>query len=249
MAITAFGFAQVQKVDNLEANKRLTVPVYADAAARDAAIPSPDPGMAIFNSNTKVFNFYDGSAWVASPNPPGSAGTAINDTDGNTKIQTEKIANEDVIRFDVAGTEVATFNNDGTFTHNGLTHSTGTKIGQVKTMNVTTNLPANTWTTIGRPALSTGMYAFNYLLNDPSVLLWNEHVSGVMTWYNENTNDTSATLIPVINAGHASNGYGIEFRFLRRTSGSGGNGVLQMRLSGISGTFTTDFTITFLRLL
>jgi hypothetical protein len=44
--------------------KVLQLPVYADNAARDAAIPSPQPGMMIFNSTGTRFQGYTGAAWV-----------------------------------------------------------------------------------------------------------------------------------------------------------------------------------------
>lgn len=40
------------------------LPVYANDAARNAAIPSPAAGMLIFNSTGTKFQGYTGAAWV-----------------------------------------------------------------------------------------------------------------------------------------------------------------------------------------
>jgi hypothetical protein len=42
----------------------IQLPVYADNAARDAAIPVPAAGMMVFNSTGTVFQGYTGAAWV-----------------------------------------------------------------------------------------------------------------------------------------------------------------------------------------
>jgi hypothetical protein len=42
----------------------LQLPVYADDAARNSAIPSPTQGMVIFNTTLTKFQGYTGSAWV-----------------------------------------------------------------------------------------------------------------------------------------------------------------------------------------
>lgn len=41
------------------------IPVFADEAARDAAITSPSEGQHCFLSDTDALQFYTGSAWVA----------------------------------------------------------------------------------------------------------------------------------------------------------------------------------------
>ncbi len=46
-------------------------------------------------------------------NLPISSGSYMQDTDGDTKIQVEETADEDIIRFDVAGLEVGNVNSDG----------------------------------------------------------------------------------------------------------------------------------------
>lgn len=42
----------------------LQLPVYADNAARDAAIPVPQAGMMIFNTTGTRFQGYTGVGWV-----------------------------------------------------------------------------------------------------------------------------------------------------------------------------------------
>lgn len=49
---------------HLQVGTALQLPVYADNAARDAAIPSPSAGQMIFNSTGAKFQGYSGSAWI-----------------------------------------------------------------------------------------------------------------------------------------------------------------------------------------
>jgi hypothetical protein len=42
-----------------------SIPVFADATARDAAITSPAEGQFAFVKDTDAFEVYTGSAWVA----------------------------------------------------------------------------------------------------------------------------------------------------------------------------------------
>lgn len=77
------------------------------------AIANPAQGLTIFNTSTDKLNFYDGTQWVASPVDPAGVGSSIADADGDTQIQVEESANEDIIRFDVAGTEVASMTAEG----------------------------------------------------------------------------------------------------------------------------------------
>ncbi|MCF6342461.1 MAG: hypothetical protein L3J31_06615, partial [Bacteroidales bacterium] len=72
---------------------------------RRTAISSPANGLLVFDTDTKSFWFYEGVApgWkelIASNNNSG-----LSDTDGDTKIQVEESPDEDIIRFDMAGTE------------------------------------------------------------------------------------------------------------------------------------------------
>ena len=42
-----------------------SIPVFASATARDAAITSPEEGQHCFLSDTDALQYYTGSAWVA----------------------------------------------------------------------------------------------------------------------------------------------------------------------------------------
>ena len=66
------------------------------------AISSTATGLMIYNTTTNAFNYYNGTVWVAL-----SSGNTdiISDADGDTKIQVEKTADEDSIRFDIKGSE------------------------------------------------------------------------------------------------------------------------------------------------
>ena len=42
-----------------------SIPVFADAAGRDAAITSPEEGQHCFLKDTDALQYYTGSAWIA----------------------------------------------------------------------------------------------------------------------------------------------------------------------------------------
>ena len=85
-------------------------PPYMTTTQRDA-ITTPAEGLHVYNLTTKALDFHNGTAW-GPVGGGGSSGTPIliEDADQNTKIQVEKTANDDVIRFDIAGTEKVTIN-------------------------------------------------------------------------------------------------------------------------------------------
>ncbi len=60
-----------------------------------------DKGLLVYDTDTKSFWYYDGTAWVEI----GATSSGMADADGDTKIQVEETADDDNIRFDVAGTE------------------------------------------------------------------------------------------------------------------------------------------------
>ena len=68
--------------------------------AQRTTIASPATGLLVFDTSTATFWYYSGTSWV-----PIAPLTQLADTDGDTKIQVEKNPNEDIIRFDLGGTE------------------------------------------------------------------------------------------------------------------------------------------------
>lgn len=64
-------------------------------------ISSPANGLLVFDLDTGGFWFYDGTGWVSL-----SAPRLLTDSDDDTRVMVEKNPDEDMIRFDVAGTEV-----------------------------------------------------------------------------------------------------------------------------------------------
>ena len=91
----ASSMLHVQSTDKGMLIPRMTTP-------QRMAISSPATGLLVFDTTTGGFWFYTGSAWsdLSSGIP-----NKLQDADGNTKIQVEESANEDKIRFDMAGTE------------------------------------------------------------------------------------------------------------------------------------------------
>ena len=106
-------------------------------------IHSSDPsgtteGEMIYNSSENTIKIYTGSAWET----VASDATAVIDADADTKIQVEESSDEDKIRYDVAGTEVAVQDvsgmafttNSGTVRHNqtqAATYTIPTGEGQI----------------------------------------------------------------------------------------------------------------------
>ena len=93
------------------------------------AISSPATGLMVFDNTTKSFWFYSGTVWTEI-----KAGNtiALQDGDGDTKIQVEKIADEDKIRFDLGGSErvVIEQNPSGATLFNLPNNSQNTFLGQ-----------------------------------------------------------------------------------------------------------------------
>lgn len=70
--------------------------------AQREAIANPAVGLLVYQTDgVEGFYFYGGSAWRMM----GSVTALIQDSDGNTKVQVEKNANENIIRFDISGQE------------------------------------------------------------------------------------------------------------------------------------------------
>ncbi len=69
-------------------------------SAQRTAIASPATGLLVFDTDTGGFWFFNGTAWVSLASPK-----TLADADGDTKIQVEESPDEDIIRFDLAGTE------------------------------------------------------------------------------------------------------------------------------------------------
>lgn len=86
-------------LDIVSTNQGMLVPRMTQAQRE--AIASPAKGLLVYqNDNTEGFYFHNGAAWQ-SLNVP----TKIQDADGNTSIEVEKTANDNLIRFSADGTE------------------------------------------------------------------------------------------------------------------------------------------------
>ncbi len=66
------------------------------------AIASPAMGLLVFDKSTGSFWFYTGSAWEDLSAAPSAL---LADADNNTKVQVEESPDENIIRFDLAGSE------------------------------------------------------------------------------------------------------------------------------------------------
>lgn len=91
-------------LDVKSTDKGILIP-RMDSAQR-VAISTPATGLLVYQTDgTDGFYFYNGTDWV-SLNGNTSSSNAISDTDNDTKIQVDKNGlDDDIIRFDMAGTE------------------------------------------------------------------------------------------------------------------------------------------------
>ena len=88
-------------LDLTSTDKGMLVPRMT--TAQRTAIASPATGLLVYDNDTNAFWFYNGTAWAAIGG--GGVSTLIADADNDTKVQVEKSPDEDIIRFDLAGTE------------------------------------------------------------------------------------------------------------------------------------------------
>ena len=72
------------------------------------AIASPATGLLVFDTTTGTFWFFNGAGWVKI-----ALQSSLADADGDTKIQVEESPNENIIRFDLGGTESMVLRKNG----------------------------------------------------------------------------------------------------------------------------------------
>ena len=90
-------------LDIKSTEKGLLIP-RMDSAQR-VTIATPATGLLVYQTDgTDGFYFYNGTAWVSLSDASHITST-LADADNDTKIQVEENADEDIIRFDLAGTE------------------------------------------------------------------------------------------------------------------------------------------------
>ena len=90
----------------------------------------------------------------------------------------------------------------------------------------------------------TGTYVVQFHGGNPTISIYGDIFSGVMSWYNGTTNNTYADEIPLHCAGHARNGNLFYLRTLRHTGSSGTNLTLQIKgntAASSAATFTFKF--------
>jgi hypothetical protein len=100
LSMNSSGFAPAAsaQLDVSATDKGMLVPRMT--SAQRTAIAAPATGLLVYDTDTSAFWFYNGVAWVKI-----SPQTVLADTDNDTKIQVEESPDEDIIRFDLGGTE------------------------------------------------------------------------------------------------------------------------------------------------
>ena len=102
---TGSGAHASAQLDVSATDKGMLVPRMT--SAQRTAIASPATGLLVFDTATGGFWFYNGTAWVSLATP-----NVLADADNDTKIQVEESPDEDIIRFDLAGTESLVLQNN-----------------------------------------------------------------------------------------------------------------------------------------
>ncbi len=159
-------------------------------------INDPAPGLMVFDTTTNAFYYFNGIGWqeMLSGNVK-----VLADSDDDTKVQVEKSADENVIRFDVAGAEVAAF--DGQTFHmespgNSLMigHDAGKNDNGTNNENVFVGPGSGTTNTAGENNTALGTRAMKLNLNgDQNTAIGFEALSN-STLANENVAIGSGTL-------------------------------------------------------
>src|SRR5688572_29888640 len=70
-----------------------------------ALITSPAKGLLVFDTTVNALCYYSGTAWTYFLTNP----TLIRDTDNDTKVETERLPDEDLVRIKLGGTDKVTF--------------------------------------------------------------------------------------------------------------------------------------------
>lgn len=177
MAILAIGFPlwlQAQNVginasgsnpdasamlDVVSTTKGMLIPRMTTAQRN--AIVSPATGLLVFDSSVGSFWFYNGSAW--SELIAGNV-TALVDNDNDTRVDVEETADEDIIRFDVGGTESWVMHGDRLDQPNSNNTLVGQNAGDAITSgwsNVALGWDAMTNTTTGNRNIAMGGRVLN----------------------------------------------------------------------------------------
>lgn len=87
-------------LDVVSNNKGVLIPRMS--SAQRTSISGPVGGLLVYDNTTNSFWYYEGG-WIEIASSTSSS--MIADSDNDTQIQTEESADEDIIRFDIAGTE------------------------------------------------------------------------------------------------------------------------------------------------
>ena len=103
-------------LDLSSTSKGLLLPRMTTAQRNN--IVSPVQGLLVFDNNTESLWYRNSASWKELGGSSGSGGSFIQDSDGNTKVETERNPNEDKIRFSLGSNEslVLTRSKDSSWT-------------------------------------------------------------------------------------------------------------------------------------
>lgn len=92
-----------------------------------------------------------------------------------------------------------------------------------------------------------GTYAVQFHGGNPTISIWGDYFSGIMTWYNNETNNGDADEITLHCAGHARNS---QLFYLRTQRHGRGGDDLTLQIKGSSAASSADiFTFKFRKLI
>jgi len=183
-------------------------------SSEKAAITTPATGLIVYDNTTSSFWYYNGAAWTEIIS---DSQTLISDADNDTKIQVEKSANEDIIRFDIGGSErlvltkslagatILSFpnNNSNTFIGEGAGYST------TGSSNVFSGYTAGYKNTTGSSNVFLGHQAGFFNTGDGNVFIGN-NVGFSEIGSNKLYIDNSSTVTPLIHGDFNTNIVGIN---------------------------------------
>jgi hypothetical protein len=139
----------------------------------------------------------------------------------------------------------------GNIKHTGLVMTAGTNVDQIYTASDVLTLTTD-WqdTSVNGAELTTGSYMVQAYVFDATVGggQYYTYYTGVMSWYSQDTNETSSDEIVLHRAGHASNNGALFLRILRTTTADAND--MKLQIAGTTtNTGTSTYTYKFRRLI
>lgn len=192
------------KLDITSTNSGILIPRMT--TAQRTAIASPANGLLVYDNTTNSFWFYDGTIWTELKN---GGGNPLVDTDSDTKIDVEESPDEDIIRFDLAGTERWVMRDGRIDQPNDNNTYIGQNTGGATTtgyFNVASGFNAMTSITTGNRSVALGAYALNRTtIGVENIAIGNE----AMNWNIEGNGNIAIGRNAMLNSNGTANDFNV----------------------------------------